>query len=196
MQTRLLLAGKANVHRPSCNCRSTRTALKQDQYKANVSKLEWWLAAAASWDIIHFNFGLHDLKLISSTGVDLAYEAVQADPAQPLNTTAAAASKNSGDVATGDIVDDAVKYATSNSIADVRTPLLTLGIRPLAPHVLHNVLWGSFIFLYSFTRTPYNMTNISPTYAIFAEQLQWGVGRCRRRRQLAKGARFCALGPD
>jgi lysophospholipase L1-like esterase len=47
------LAGKANVHRPPTNCSSTGNAL---------SHLDSWLGDG-KWDVIHFNFGLHDAKL-------------------------------------------------------------------------------------------------------------------------------------
>ncbi|MHB8901705.1 MAG: SGNH/GDSL hydrolase family protein, partial [Thermoguttaceae bacterium] len=50
---RKLLQGKANVHRPADNCSGTRYGLQ---------KLDQWLAAG-KWDVIHFNFGLHDAKL-------------------------------------------------------------------------------------------------------------------------------------
>ncbi len=46
-------AGKANVHRPAGNCSSTGYGL---------SKIEEWLGSG-KWDVIHFNFGLHDAKL-------------------------------------------------------------------------------------------------------------------------------------
>ena len=44
------LTGKANVHRAPANCGPTATGLK---------KIEIWLGDA-KWDIIHFNFGIHD----------------------------------------------------------------------------------------------------------------------------------------
>lgn len=47
------LKGKANVHRPPTNCSSTGNAL---------SHLDAWLGEG-TWDVIHFNFGLHDAKL-------------------------------------------------------------------------------------------------------------------------------------
>ncbi len=49
-----LLAGKANVHRAPTNCGPTTTGLKQ---------LDRWLGDGR-WDVIHFNWGLHDLKQI------------------------------------------------------------------------------------------------------------------------------------
>jgi lysophospholipase L1-like esterase len=46
------LAGVANVHRAPENCGPTANGLK---------KLDVWLGAGR-WDIIHFNFGIHDRK--------------------------------------------------------------------------------------------------------------------------------------
>jgi acyl-CoA thioesterase-1 len=52
------LAGKANVHRPPANCGPTTRGLKN---------LNTWLGGG-KWDVIHFNFGLHDLKYIDDAG--------------------------------------------------------------------------------------------------------------------------------
>lgn len=46
------LAGKVNVHKAPENCGPTANGLK---------KLDVWLAGQ-KWDLIHFNFGLHDSK--------------------------------------------------------------------------------------------------------------------------------------
>ena len=48
------LAGKANVHRPKDNCGPTIRGLQE---------LDEWLGSGR-WDVIHFNFGLHDLRNI------------------------------------------------------------------------------------------------------------------------------------
>jgi hypothetical protein len=48
--TRVALAGKANVHRAPANCGPTASGLKH---------LDVWLGAG-KWDVIHFNFGIHD----------------------------------------------------------------------------------------------------------------------------------------
>ena len=54
-EVRRLLAGKANVHRIAGNAGPS---------SSGVQKLAEWLAPAnGTWDVIHFNFGLHDLKL-------------------------------------------------------------------------------------------------------------------------------------
>src|SRR2546430_2696439 len=50
--TRELLKGKANLHRIPANGGSTKDGL------ANIDK---WLGTG-KWDVIHFNWGLHDLK--------------------------------------------------------------------------------------------------------------------------------------
>lgn len=50
LPVRKLLAGKANVHRAPENCGPTANGVK---------KLDIWLGAG-KWDVIHFNFGIHD----------------------------------------------------------------------------------------------------------------------------------------
>lgn len=52
--TRELLAGKANVHRPPINCGPT---------SRGVEMIDEWLGEG-NWDVVHFNFGLHDLKYL------------------------------------------------------------------------------------------------------------------------------------
>jgi acyl-CoA thioesterase-1 len=53
LPVREALKGKATVHRPPTNCSSTGNALNH---------LDSWLGKG-KWDVIHFNFGLHDAKL-------------------------------------------------------------------------------------------------------------------------------------
>ena len=55
---RKLLSGKANVHRPKANCGPTTRGL------ANIDQ---WLGNG-KWDVIHFNWGLHDLKYMRAGG--------------------------------------------------------------------------------------------------------------------------------
>ena len=52
------LKGKANVHRPPTNCGPTTTG---------VNQMDKWLGDG-KWDVIHFNFGLHDLKYVDDQG--------------------------------------------------------------------------------------------------------------------------------
>src|SRR6478735_5959243 len=58
LKVRELLHGRANVHRPAANCGDTGRGLDQ---------LNTWLGAG-HWDVIPFNFGLHDLKYLDQTG--------------------------------------------------------------------------------------------------------------------------------
>ena len=52
------LAGIANVHRPPENCAHTWRGLEA---------LDRWLGER-KWDLIHFNWGLHDLKYVDADG--------------------------------------------------------------------------------------------------------------------------------
>lgn len=52
LPVRKLLAGKANVHRIPANGGPT---------KNGVAKIQGWLGKS-KWDVIHFNWGIHDLK--------------------------------------------------------------------------------------------------------------------------------------
>ena len=62
LQVRKSLKGKANVHRPPVNCGPTTKGLQ------NIEK---WLGDK-SWDVIHFNWGLHDLKYMGPNNENLA----------------------------------------------------------------------------------------------------------------------------
>ena len=53
------LHGAANVFRPPANCRSTRQTLRYlDQYLGD-----------RKWDLIHFNWGMHDLTHLDASGL-------------------------------------------------------------------------------------------------------------------------------
>jgi lysophospholipase L1-like esterase len=58
LPVRKKLEGEANVHRPAMNCGPTSRGVKH---------LDEWLGDG-DWDVIHFNFGLHDLKIMEETG--------------------------------------------------------------------------------------------------------------------------------
>ena len=64
LHTRKRLKGKANLHRPPTNCGPTTKGLEE---------IDAWLGEK-SWDVIHFNWGLHDLKYMNEKGqlVDVA----------------------------------------------------------------------------------------------------------------------------
>ncbi|HEX5105830.1 MAG TPA: SGNH/GDSL hydrolase family protein, partial [Pirellulaceae bacterium] len=52
------LKGKAEVLRPAENCQHTGHGL---------ARIKTWLGDG-KWDVIHFNFGLHDLKFVDNEG--------------------------------------------------------------------------------------------------------------------------------
>ena len=58
LDTRAMLKGVANLHRPPTNCGPTTRGLEQ---------LDDWLGDG-KWDVIHFNWGLHDLKYMNEQG--------------------------------------------------------------------------------------------------------------------------------
>lgn len=58
---RQLLQGRANVHRALTNCGPTIRGMRD---------LDLWLGEK-KWDVIHFNFGLHDLKYMGPNGENL-----------------------------------------------------------------------------------------------------------------------------
>lgn len=62
LAVRAELKGLANVHRPPTNCGPTTKGVKE---------LNDWLGKS-KWDVIHFNFGLHDLKWMGPNGENLA----------------------------------------------------------------------------------------------------------------------------
>ncbi|MBI5092399.1 MAG: SGNH/GDSL hydrolase family protein [Candidatus Hydrogenedentes bacterium] len=59
---RELLKGKANVLRIPANGGSTRTG---------IANIEQWLGSG-KWDVIHFNWGLHDIKHVKAGKLDVA----------------------------------------------------------------------------------------------------------------------------
>ncbi|MSU24865.1 MAG: SGNH/GDSL hydrolase family protein [Opitutus sp.] len=58
LPARARLDGKANVHRPAENCSDSGKGVKT---------IDKWLGSE-KWDVIHFNFGLHDLKFLDEKG--------------------------------------------------------------------------------------------------------------------------------
>jgi acyl-CoA thioesterase-1 len=87
LQVRELLKGKANVYRPTArggkmaqNCSGTFTGVK---------KLGLWLGDT-QWDVIHFNWGLHDLKHVNEAGK----HSISNDPNGPTLNTVEGYAKN------------------------------------------------------------------------------------------------------
>jgi len=62
LDARKAMKGKANVFRPATNCGPTTRGLEQ---------IDQWLGDR-HWDIVHWNFGLHDLKYMGPNRENLA----------------------------------------------------------------------------------------------------------------------------
>jgi len=92
---RKALAGKVNVHRAPANCGPTASGLKN---------LEVWLGDGR-WDVIHFNFGIHDrntpvqdylgrletiVKRLQATGARLIWASTTPIPDDPAKKQTAA----------------------------------------------------------------------------------------------------------
>jgi lysophospholipase L1-like esterase len=80
LQVRELLAGKANVYRPVSA--DGKNAVNCEGSTAGAQKLDGWLAGR-KWSVIHFNWGLHDLKHV--TKADRTKPSI--DPADPVQAT-------------------------------------------------------------------------------------------------------------
>ena len=93
--TRNALAGKANVHRAPANCGPTASGLKN---------MEVWLGDG-KWDVIHFNFGIHDrntpiadyterleqlIERMKKTGAKLVWASTTPIPDDPAKKQSAA----------------------------------------------------------------------------------------------------------
>lgn len=65
---RELLNGKANVHRAPVNCQSSVTGLS-----GTTGPKSW--QGDQKWDVIHFNFGIWDAKIVPATGQPAVSEA-------------------------------------------------------------------------------------------------------------------------
>lgn len=76
LQVRALLDGKANVFRP---LKTANTGAENCSGTTNgVINIDRWIGDR-KWDVIHFNFGLHDLKRVTEPGG----EKVSANPQDP-----------------------------------------------------------------------------------------------------------------
>lgn len=76
LPTRARLAGKANVHRIPENGGPT---------KRGIEKIEAWLGEE-NWDVIHFNWGLHDLRLLEDGKQQVPLDQYEANLRELVNT--------------------------------------------------------------------------------------------------------------
>jgi lysophospholipase L1-like esterase len=133
---RTSLAGKANVHRAPANCGPTASGIKN---------LDAWLASApgdAKWDVIHFNFGIHDrntpvadyaarleriVERLEKTGAKLVWATTTPIPDAPAqNQTAASIVERNAAAAAimekhGVVVDDLFAFITPR-LAEAQLP--------------------------------------------------------------------------
>ena len=69
LRVRAALQGRANVHRAPTNCGPTTKG---------VAELEQWLGKG-TWDVIHFNFGLHDVRYVQPGKIAVPPETYEAN---------------------------------------------------------------------------------------------------------------------
>ncbi len=132
LATRAALAGKANVHRAPANCGPTTSGLKN---------IEAWLGDG-KWDVIHFNFGIHDrntpvvdytarleklVERLEATGARLVWASTTPIPDKPEagQTAASIVEKNTAAAAVmqrqGIATDDLFAFITPH-LGDVQPP--------------------------------------------------------------------------
>lgn len=129
---RSALVGKANVHRAPANCGPTTSGLKN---------IEAWLGDG-KWDVIHFNFGIHDrsvpvadytarleelVERLQATGATLVWASTTPIPDKPEagQTAASIVEKNAAAAAVmekhGIATDDLFSFITPH-LGDVQKP--------------------------------------------------------------------------
>jgi lysophospholipase L1-like esterase len=133
---RAALAGEANVHRAPANCGPTSSGVKN---------LDAWLASSpggGTWDVIHFNFGIHDrdtpvadyaarleqiVQRLEKTGAKLIWATTTPIPDAPAQnqTTASVVERNAAAAAImekhGVAVDDLFTFITPR-LAEAQLP--------------------------------------------------------------------------
>jgi len=129
---RKTLAGKVNVHRAPANCGPTATGVK---------KMDVWLGEG-KWDVIHFNFGIHDrntpvadytrrleqlIARMKMTGVKLIWASTTPIPDDPpkRQTAASVVERNAAAAALmkkhGVVINDLFAFITPH-LAKVQPP--------------------------------------------------------------------------
>lgn len=135
--TRKALAGQANVHRAPANCGPTASGIRN---------IDAWLVSApgsGTWDVIHFNFGIHDrntpvadsmarleqlVERMKQTGATLVWATTTPIPDDPeKKQTAASIIERNAAAATvmqqhGVAVDDLYTFIAPH-LAEVQPPL-------------------------------------------------------------------------
>lgn len=130
--TRKALAGKANVHRAPANCGPTASGIKN---------LDVWLGNG-KWDVIHFNFGIHDrntpltdytqrleqlIERMKKTGARLIWASTTPIPDSPDGKQTAASIVERNKAAAGvmkkhDVLTDDLFAAITPRLAELQPP--------------------------------------------------------------------------
>ncbi|MGJ8724262.1 MAG: SGNH/GDSL hydrolase family protein [Roseibacillus sp.] len=87
LQVRELLKDKANVYRPTAA--NGKKAMNCSDTISGLRRLDSWLAGH-EWSVIHFNWGLHDLKHVKEAGKQIN----SSNPKDPQLTTPAQYAQN------------------------------------------------------------------------------------------------------
>ena len=118
LQVRELLKGKANVYRPT-NPNGTRPENCSDSSKG-VAKLDRWLSDT-DWSVIHFNWGLHDLKHVNEAGK----HSKSNDPKSPTLATVEVYSMNL------ELIVEKLKATDTRLVFATTTPVVKGTLNPL-----------------------------------------------------------------
>ncbi|MGJ8639250.1 MAG: prolyl oligopeptidase family serine peptidase [Opitutaceae bacterium] len=118
LQVRELLKGKANVYRPT-NPSGTRPENCSGSAKG-VAKLNRWLSDT-DWSVIHFNWGLHDLKHVHEAGK----HSKSNDPKSPTLATVDVYSANL------ELIVDKLKATDARLVFATTTPVVEGTLNPL-----------------------------------------------------------------
>lgn len=130
--TRKALAGKANVHRAPANCGPTASGIKN---------MDVWLGNG-KWDVIHFNFGIHDrntpltdytqrleqlIERMKKTGARLIWASTTPIPDSPDGKQTAASIVERNKAAAGvmkkhDVLTDDLFAAITPRLAELQPP--------------------------------------------------------------------------
>ncbi|MDA9260498.1 prolyl oligopeptidase family serine peptidase [Puniceicoccaceae bacterium] len=118
LQVRELLKGKANVYRPT-NPAGTRPENCSGSAKG-AAKLKRWLSDI-DWSVIHFNWGLHDLKHVLEAGK----HSKSNDPNSPTLATVEVYSQNL------ELIVDQLKATDARLVFATTTPVVEGTLNPL-----------------------------------------------------------------
>ncbi len=116
LQVRELLKGKANVFRPMpeqrrINCNGTISG---------VANLDKWLGGR-DWSVIHFNWGLHDLKHVKTAGTNEKSN----DPKDPTQATLVEYTQNM------EVIVEKLKATGAHLVFATTTPVVPGTLNPL-----------------------------------------------------------------